>query len=475
MGRRLPSDPPTLSGYTYVRALGTGGFADVYLYEQSMPRRTIAVKVLLPDAVDGDLRTAFLQETTMLAQLAAHPSVLTMYEAGIAPDGRPFLVTEYCPSNYGDRFRRGPIPVPEVLSVGIAVGSVLETAHRASVLHRDIKPANILVTGYGKPVLADFGIASTVARAETDQSVGISVPWSAPEVLNGTSRGSVETELWSFGATLYALLAGRSPYELPGGDNSREAIADRIRGRKAPRPIERADVPSALDELITACLSRDPSRRPASMHEALYSLQRAETELSLRPSTLEIPGETATELSRVLAAAASEPSAAVQADGTAGTGGTTGGTGGRNRVARRRVQRQRGTGAEDRTSIRTLDSAPSRRGVRSGLYGALGSVVAAGLVVGGIILFQPRGVPTVTELRATPAAEGVEFSWASAGEGSRYLVRVDGEAPIQQNAPGFRADAASGDRVCATVTVVLADGRVGEPSPAQCARSGPAE
>ncbi|MGO2665362.1 serine/threonine-protein kinase, partial [Mycetocola reblochoni] len=301
MARRLPGDPPTLSGYTYVRALGTGGFADVHLYEQSMPRRTIAVKVLLPDAVDGELRAAFLQETTMLAQLSTHPSVLTMYEAGIAPDGRPYLVTEYCPDNYGDRSRGGALGVPEVLGVGIAVGSVLETAHRAGVLHRDIKPANVLVTAYGKPVLADFGIAATVSRAESDESVGISVPWSAPEVLSGASRGGVATELWSFGAMLYALLTGRSPFEQPGGDNAREAIADRIRGRKAPRPIERQDVPAALLDLIAACLDRDPSRRPASMLDALRELQRAELELQLRPSTLEIPGDTATELSRVLA------------------------------------------------------------------------------------------------------------------------------------------------------------------------------
>jgi serine/threonine protein kinase len=175
--------------------LGTGGFADVYLYEQSVPRRRIAVKVLLIDAVPGDLRTAFLQETNTLAHLAGHPNVLTMYEAGIAADGRPYLVTEYCPEGYGQRFRNERIPVPEVLSVGLGIGAALHTAHVAGVLHRDVKPANVLITDFGRPVLSDFGIASTLRRMVGNETpvtelqdpseVGLSIPWAPPEALQG--------------------------------------------------------------------------------------------------------------------------------------------------------------------------------------------------------------------------------------------------------------------------------------------------
>ena len=99
MGRRIPSAPPVLSGYTYVRPLGTGGFADVFLFEQNMPRRSVAVKVLLQDIVDDDVLRAFNAEADVMARLSSHPSILTVYDASISADGRPYLVMEYCPGS----------------------------------------------------------------------------------------------------------------------------------------------------------------------------------------------------------------------------------------------------------------------------------------------------------------------------------------------------------------------------------------
>ena len=76
--------------------------------------------------------------------------------------------------------------MPEVLRIAVKIGSAIETAHRAGVLHRDIKPSNILLTAYGHPVLSDFGIASTLSESEgTTESVGMSIPWSAPRGADG--------------------------------------------------------------------------------------------------------------------------------------------------------------------------------------------------------------------------------------------------------------------------------------------------
>src|SRR5690606_33949578 len=123
-----------------------------------------------------------------------------------------YLVMEMCSSALSERYRRERIPVAEVLRIAVRIGSAIETAHRAGVLHRDIKPSNILLTAYGHPVLSDFGIASTLSGTQSQDAVGMSIPWSAPEVLLDESSGSIAAEVWSFSATVYSLLAGRSPF-----------------------------------------------------------------------------------------------------------------------------------------------------------------------------------------------------------------------------------------------------------------------
>ena len=121
-----------------------------------------------------------------MAMLSTHPAIVTIYQAGVARDGRPYLVMEYCPKpNLQVRYRREPFSVAESLRVGIQVAAAVETAHRAGVLHRDIKPANILVTEYNRPALTDFGIASTTSAAA--ESEGLSIPWSPPESLRRCS------------------------------------------------------------------------------------------------------------------------------------------------------------------------------------------------------------------------------------------------------------------------------------------------
>ncbi len=226
-----------LAGFDYVRPLGTGGFADVFLFEQDMPRRAVAVKVLLQDVVAEGLLRMFNAEADIMARLSAHPSIVTIYQASISADGRPYIVMEYCPTSMTDRYRRETIPVAEVLQLGVKIGSALETAHRAGLLHRDIKPSNLLVTSFGTPVLSDFGIAASRSTREDEEVFAMSVPWSAPEVVDEQVAGSVPAEVWSLGATIYSLLAGRSPFERRGRTRTR-ATSSR-RASVAP-PIRRS-------------------------------------------------------------------------------------------------------------------------------------------------------------------------------------------------------------------------------------------
>lgn len=288
--RREASTPPQLPGYEPVRVLGLGGFADVFLYEQQLPRREVAVKVLLAGSLDDDVRTRFQTEANLMAQLSHHPSIVTIYHAAIASDGRPFLVMEYCSRpGLADRYRQERISVPEALRIGIRLASAVETAHRAGILHRDIKPANVLTTDFGWPALTDFGIAATTGQGG-GATVGMSIPWSPPELLGEHPTGDERSDVYSLAATIYSLLAGRTPFEIAGGQNSAQQLVARIERSPLP-PTGRDDVPPALFQVLDRAMAKVPARRYGSAAAVARALQQVETDLRLPVTPLDLTDE----------------------------------------------------------------------------------------------------------------------------------------------------------------------------------------
>ncbi|MGD8169165.1 serine/threonine-protein kinase [Herbiconiux sp. P16] len=280
--RRPPSTPPEIPGFAYVELLGSGGFADVFLYEQQMPRRRVAIKVLLKESLTEGARESFDAEANLMAQLSTHPSIVTIYQAGIAADGRPYLAMEYCPKpNLGARYRREKIGVAEALRIGVQVAGAVETSHRAGILHRDIKPANILVTEYNRPALTDFGISVALVGGGAEQeSIGMSIPWSPPEVFGALPSSGTSADIYSLGATVYTLLAGRSPFEVTGGANSGLDLIARIQSTPLSR-TGRADVPDSLEQVLATAMAKREDARFGSALEFARALQKVQLELSL--------------------------------------------------------------------------------------------------------------------------------------------------------------------------------------------------
>ena len=212
-----------------------------------------------------------------MATVSGHLYIVTIYRTGVSSDRRPYLVMEYYPSpNFGVRVKQGPMRVSKVLEVGIKLASAVETAHRAGVIHRDIKPANILVSGFDQPGLTDFGISA----ARTDSSIphesfGFSPPYAPNEIILDEEPGNARSDIFSLGATLWAVLAGHSPFEIPGQDNSRAAVMSRVLDGTIP-PLNRPDVPPALEFALQHALSKDPKRRPASAEALAIMLQSVE-------------------------------------------------------------------------------------------------------------------------------------------------------------------------------------------------------
>ncbi|WP_424446571.1 serine/threonine-protein kinase [Microbacterium sp. CH-015] len=284
--KRPPAPPPALAGFTYLDVLGSGGFADVYLYEQHLPRRRVAVKVMLEGRMAGGAAEQFTAEANVMALLSTHPAIVTIYQAGVSDDGRPYLVMEYCPRpNLQVRSRAAAFSVAEALRVGVQVAAAVETAHRAGILHRDIKPANILVTEYNRPALTDFGIAKKADAVES--SAGMSIPWSPPESFTDQPESGVATDVYALGATVYTLLAGRSPFEQPGGRNGGADLIQRIESQPVPR-LERADAPASLQAVLERAMAKRPGDRFESAVAFARALQRVQIELAHSVTPIDI-------------------------------------------------------------------------------------------------------------------------------------------------------------------------------------------
>jgi serine/threonine protein kinase len=269
---------PQIEGFTFVEHLGSGGYSDVYLYERRSPRMRVAVKVLKDGRLGESERKQFAAEAETMAELADHPFIVQVFSADTTPDGRPYLVMKYYPPpNMGVRAARQRYSLDSVLRTGIYISSAVEAAHRAGIVHRDIKPANLLVSQYGEPGLTDFGIAGLAAETDTTDDLGVSIPWTAPEVLSGASNGTIASDVYSLGATLWHLLVGRSPFELPTGDNTARALMGRVL-RTGPPSTGRPDVPASMERLLSQTMSKSPAQRPRSALEFARALQTIEQE-----------------------------------------------------------------------------------------------------------------------------------------------------------------------------------------------------
>lgn len=261
-----------IAGLGPATRIGSGGFADVYRAQQTNLRRDVAVKVLRAAAGDQQARMRFERECHALGAVSGHPSIVAVHEGGFTPDGRAYLVMEFCPrGSLRDQIEeRGPLDASAVTDIGTKIGKALGVAHDAGVLHRDVKPANILVTAYGEPALADFGIARVDGGEQTATGlVTASLAHAAPEVLQGASP-SAASDLYSLGSTMYELFAGRPAHFRP-EDESPWALMNRVISEPMPDPAQ-AGIPEPLASTIRKATAQRPEHRFATAADFVAAL-----------------------------------------------------------------------------------------------------------------------------------------------------------------------------------------------------------
>jgi len=250
------------AGFADADEVGRGGFGIVFRCRQTALDRVVAVKVLTAQ-MDED-RERFLREQRAMGRLTGHPNVVGVLEVGQTESGCPYLVMQYHQrGSLEARIRRlGRLPVEEVLQIGVKIAGALAAAHRREILHRDVKPANILLTDYGEPALADFGIAHFVGGFETATGTFTGSPaFAAPEILSGDAP-SAASDVYELGATLFAAMTGHAAYERKSGE---QVVAQFLRIATEPLPdLRDSGIPADVSAVVEKAMSRDAWERPSA-------------------------------------------------------------------------------------------------------------------------------------------------------------------------------------------------------------------
>jgi serine/threonine protein kinase len=287
----VPGRPDPLIGtvigdrYRLIERIGVGGMATVYRAEHQLLRKSVAVKLLLPELVgEGDLAARFEREAVAAARLD-HPNVVSITDFGRTTDGQMFLVMEFLEGTPLDElidrdWPEGRLPWERAVEITRQILRGLAHAHDVGVVHRDLKPSNIMVTSHtgGREVakIIDFGIAKIVGGSpigpHVETQAGIifgTADFLAPERLLGRGDSDPRSDLYSVGVILYEMLAGERPFYDPDPYLVvKRAVAETPQAPSTYAP----DCPSVLDAIVLRALAKEPEQRHGSAREMLAVL-----------------------------------------------------------------------------------------------------------------------------------------------------------------------------------------------------------
>jgi len=283
-----------IPGISDATQVGRGGFGTVYRARQEKIGRTVAVKILGVSTLGADEQHRFERECQALGSVSGHPNIVSILDSGTSSEQRPYLIMDYLPGGTlaEGLDREGPTSWQVAADLGVKLAGALAAAHAAGVLHRDVKPDNVLMSAYGEPQLADFGIArfSDASHSRTGQ-VTATLAHAAPEVIDG--RAATEaSDVYSLASTLYELLSGHPPFVRP-TDQTLHPLLARVVSEDPP-DLRASGQPDAICDAIDAALAKDPATRTPSAVALAESLQHAQRTLNAPVTPLVVPPVTVT-------------------------------------------------------------------------------------------------------------------------------------------------------------------------------------
>jgi formylglycine-generating enzyme required for sulfatase activity len=258
--------PREFDDYVIGRELGRGVAGRVYVAEDTMLARPVAIKFIAN--LDAGARQRFLLEARAVAQIH-HPNVVGIYRVGMLAN-RPYFVTELIRGSSLAELDK-PVPWPQALDIAIGIARGLAAAHRRNVVHCDLKPSNVMIDPDGVAKIIDFGLARIAVDGANAGHTPVGTPdYMAPEVWMGEAP-SRRADVYSLGAVLFELLTGAPPF----GNVDPAALRQRVTTSNAPVVRDRAPaVDPAVAEVVARCLRRDREGRFADGDELREALER---------------------------------------------------------------------------------------------------------------------------------------------------------------------------------------------------------
>ena len=263
--------------------IGHGGFGAVYRARQSSLGREVAVKILSAPVFDGMTDDRFTRECAAIGALSSHPHIVSVHDSGINKWGRPYIVMDLMErgSLSKEIAANGPLSAAVATEIGVKIASAVAAAHAAGIVHRDIKPQNILLSAYGEPKLADFGISSEQGATTSSRSLTASLEHAAPELLDG-HPSTPASDVYSLASSVFTMLAGHAPFVRAEGEPV-AGLIKRVLMDDVP-DLRPRGVPSAICAVLERGLTKDPESRIRSADEFAIALREVEESLGKSPT-----------------------------------------------------------------------------------------------------------------------------------------------------------------------------------------------
>jgi serine/threonine-protein kinase len=265
--------------YRVLQHLGGGGSAEVYLAEDTVMHRKVALKVLRHlDADERDLR--HFEREIRCASMINHPNIVTVLDVGVEDDIQ-YIASEYVEGEtLRQRMSRGPMEVADALDVAIGVAGALAAAHQAWIVHRDVKPENIMLRRDRGVQILDFGVATLAGGGDgTDPlrrpRIG-TVYYLSPEQVRGEQVIDTRSDIYSLGVVLYEMLAGYPPFD---GATAMDILALIVEGAVPPLP---AHVPFVLQDLVERAMRKSIYDRTQTASALLDELMDLRLDFAIR-------------------------------------------------------------------------------------------------------------------------------------------------------------------------------------------------
>lgn len=259
--------------YEIIRILGEGGMANVYLAEDTILNRKVAVKVLRGDLANDEKFVRRFQREALSASSLNHPNIVEMYDVG-EDDGNFYLVMEYVDGKNLKQLikRRNKLSLPEVIDIMKQLTDGIAHAHDSFIIHRDIKPQNMLILDNGLVKITDFGIAVALNNTQLTQTNSVmgSVHYLPPEQAAGKGA-TFKSDIYSLGILMFELLTGKLPFR---GDNAVEIALKQL---KEPIPSVREideTIPQSVENIVLKACAKNPENRYNSARDMYYDLCR---------------------------------------------------------------------------------------------------------------------------------------------------------------------------------------------------------